>query len=216
MPLNAINVRYIYESDLATRYDRSMDHFFTRFKKAAFDASSLKKGDRVVVFCCGSGLDFLNILEKIGPEGSIIGIDFSSRMLQQAKEKIEQNGWRNIRLIQADVTNFENKLSIKADVGVCTLGLSVIPSFMKAYRNLLSNVRENGEIIIGDMQLASGWKSVFNLFTIHLSKKYGGSKEGHRNSLEIIKAMHHDLIDIKKGHFFLGAYYYFVGRKKLE
>ena len=101
-------------------------------------------------------------------------------MLKTAKERIRKEKWENIELIESDITKFEDKLDKKYDVGVCTLGLSIIPEYKLAFNNLLSNVKEQGEIIIGDMQLASGWLACFNPLTIFLAKKYGGTHEGHQ------------------------------------
>ncbi|MBN1501774.1 MAG: methyltransferase domain-containing protein [Spirochaetes bacterium] len=125
-------VKSIYSGFVAKHYDRSMSHFFARLKKKAFSASSLKKGDRVLVFCCGTGLDFPHLLKKIGNEGSIVGVDFSEFMLKQAQKKIEKKKWTNIQLINADVTNFNDASMGKFDAGVCTLGMSIIPDFYKA------------------------------------------------------------------------------------
>lgn len=214
MNLDSKKIKQIYASKVATKYDFSMPPFFTLWKKKAFDNSSLKKGDRVLVFCCGTGLDFPHILKKIGKEGSIIGVDFSSEMLKKAKEKIRINKWNNVELVKADITSYYEKLEEKADVGVCTLGLSIIPEYKRAYNNLLSNVKEQGEIIIGDMQLASGWLAGLNPLTIFLSKKFGGTQEGHQNSLELYAVMKKGLSDLKKKEFFFNSYYYCVGRKK--
>ena len=84
----------------------------------------------------------------------------------------------------------------KFDAGVCTLGLSIIPEYKTAYSNLVSNIKKDGEIIIGDMQLASGWLASLNPFTIFLSKKYGGTFEGHKNSLELYEMMKNELSEI--------------------
>jgi len=213
MTFEAKKIKEIYEGKVARKYDRSMSHFFTGFKKNAFDDSSLKTGDRVLVFCCGTGLDFPPILEKIGSEGQIIGVDFSAQMLQKAKDKVQKHKWNNVELNQADVTDFDTKLDLKADSGVCTLGLSIIPDFKKAYDNLLSNVKVGGEIIIGDMQVASGWRARLNPLTIFLAKKYGGALEGHQNSLELSSMMKKNLSEVKKREFFMGAYYYCIGKK---
>jgi len=191
-----------------------MSHFFQRYKRKAFENSSLKTGDRVLVFCCGTGLDFPHILKKIGKEGQIIGVDFSVEMLRIAEDKITKNNWQNIELIHDDVTEFEGKLDPLADVGVCTLGLSIIPDYKKGYYNLLSNVKEQGEIIIGDMQLASGWHARFNPLTIFLAKRFGGTTEGHQNSLDLKALMKGELTDVIMREFFLKAYYYCIGRKK--
>ena len=214
MNFDSKTIENIYEGTVAKKYDFSMPPFFSIWKKKAFNESSLKNGDRVLVFCCGTGLDFPHILEKIGKDGKIVGVDFSSEMLKKAKEKIRIEKWENIELIEADVTEFRNKIEGQFDVGVCTLGLSIIPEYKSAYYNLLSNVKANGEIIIGDMQLASGGFSIFNPLTLFLSKKFGGTREGHQNSLELCAIMKNELGDLKKKEYFFKSYYYCIGRKK--
>lgn len=214
MDLSAEKIRKIYTSGRATRYDMALPHSFSKWKKKAFDESSLKTGDHVIVFCCGTGLDFPYIIEKIGHRGKITGIDFSSEMLEKAKDRIKRNHWQNVELLQADVTDFKNKLKMKADAGVCTLGLSIIPDYKLAYYNLLSNVKTRGDIIIGDMQLASGWLSRLNPITVFLSKGFGGTFEGHQNSLELFELMKKELDDLRKREFFFNSYYYCIGKKR--
>ncbi|MFC2087330.1 methyltransferase domain-containing protein, partial [Bacteroidota bacterium] len=191
----------------------SISHFFSRYKKLAIMESSLEKGDTVIVFCCRTGLDFPPILKKIGKEGRIIGIDFSSVMLKKAREKIRKNNWQNIELIEDDVTQLKNANNFKADAGVCTLGKTIIPNFKLAIHNLLSSVKYQGEIIIGDIQLASGWQGRLNPFTLFLSKRYGGTFEGHQNSLILNDMLTKELSDIRKKEFFFKSYYYCIGKK---
>ena len=191
-----------------------MPPFFVRWRKLAFNDSSLKSGDRVLVFCCGTGLDFPPILKKIGKDGEIVGVDFSSEMLNKAKEKISKNKWENIKLIEADITKFKDKLDKKFDVGVCTLGMSIIPEFKSAYYNLFSYVKKHGEIIIGDMQLASGGLARLNPVTISLAKKFGGTYEGHQNSIELCSIMKKELTEVRKREFFFKSYFYCIGKIK--
>ncbi len=214
MSFDSNKVKQIYEGRVAKRYDFSMPPFFLKWKKLAFNDSALKKGDSVLVFCCGSGLDFSFILNKIGKEGKIVGVDFSSERLESAQQKINENNWDNISLIQADVTTFKYQMEEKFDAGVCTLGMSIIPEFKSAYYNLLAHVKKNGELIIGDMQLAPGWLGQLNPFTIFLAKKFGGTHQGHQNSLEICRLMKKDLSNINKREFFFNAYFYCIGKTR--
>jgi demethylmenaquinone methyltransferase/2-methoxy-6-polyprenyl-1,4-benzoquinol methylase len=214
MNLEAKKIEGIYASPMAKKYDMSMGHFFARLKEKAFKESTLKAGDHVLVFCCGTGLDFPHILRRIGEEGKITGVDFSGKMLKRAAEKISRNNWSNIELVRADVIRFENKLDPKADTGVCTLGMSIIPEFRSAYYNLLSNIRVGGEIIIGDMQLASGWQAHLNPLTIFMAKRYGGTLEGHQNSLELFSLMKETLDNVRKEEYFFRAYYFSIGKKR--
>lgn len=214
LSLKSGNIKEIYSGKVALKYDFSMPPFFKSWKKKAINESSLNNGDRVLVFCCGTGLDFPYILNKIGGDGQIIGVDFSSKMLDGANEKIRRNGWENIELIEADITEFVDKLVPAADAGVCTLGLSIIPDFKAGYYNLLSSVRDGGEIIIGDMQLASGWRARLNPVTVMMARKFGGSHQGHQNSLELQSMIDEDLVEVRKREFFFKAYYYCIGKKR--
>ena len=95
MDFNSKKIEGIYAGKVAKRYERSMPPFFLQWKKKAISESAIKRGDKVLVFCCGTGLDFPYIMNKIGEEGKIVGIDFSEEMLIQAQQKIEKNYWRH-------------------------------------------------------------------------------------------------------------------------
>lgn len=53
-----------------------MSHFNIAKKKST-NRSTLKSGDKVIVFCCGTGLDF------------------SKNMLEEAKKLIDKKEWKN-------------------------------------------------------------------------------------------------------------------------
>jgi hypothetical protein len=58
----------------------------TSLKKVAVKELDLKCCDHVVVFCCGTGLEFSFIQTSIGPEGEILGVDWSDGMLEGLAE----------------------------------------------------------------------------------------------------------------------------------
>ncbi|MDH5465120.1 MAG: class I SAM-dependent methyltransferase [Thiovulaceae bacterium] len=204
------SIKEIYNSKLANRYDFSMPPVFKWWKKKAFIDLALQAGDKVVVFCCGTGLDFPYILEHIGEEGQIVGIDFSQEMLDLAQRKVDDHQWKNVTLIHADVTQ-PLSMGNMFDAGVCTLGMSIIPEYEKAYTNLLSLVKPSGKILVGDMQLASGWKSVFNPLTVFMAKKFGGTHEGHENIVKLQKLMQSSLKNTLTKKYFFDSYAYTKG-----
>ena len=214
MPLNAESIKKMYTGMVTNHYDLPISHFFKQYKENALNESSLKQGDKVIVFCCGTGLDFSHIQKKIGETGKIVGVDFSADMLKAAQKRIKKKGWKNIGLLEADVTKTGDSRGNDFDGGVCTLGMSIIPEYIKAYENLLGAVKSGGEVIIGDAQYASGWKSFFNPIIILMGKRYGATKEGHKNSIELCRRMEEDLIDVKKKTYFLDTYFYSIGKKK--
>ena len=212
MVLDAKRIKKIYSGITAKNYDLPISHFFGKYKKRAFNESSLKSGDRVLVFCCGTGLDFSHIIKKIGKDGKIVGVDFSPEMLKIARKRNKRKKWENVELIEADITKLKDPFDEKFDVGVCTLGISIIPEYETAYNNLVSNIKKHGEIIIGDMQLASGTFACLNPFTIFLAKRYGGSYKGHQNSVELYNIMKNNLSGVIKREFFFKSYFYCIGK----
>jgi ubiquinone/menaquinone biosynthesis C-methylase UbiE len=212
MDLDAKRIKTIYSGLTARHYDLPISHFFGKYKKMAFNESSLKSGDRVLVFCCGTGLDFSYILKKIGSDGKIVGVDFSSEMLKIAEKRVKRKKWENVDLIEADITKLEGSFDEKFDVGVCTLGMSIIPEYETAYNNLVFNTKKQGEIIIGDIQLASGKLARLNPLTIFLARRYGGSYKGHQNSKKISDIMKEELSGVVKKEFFFKSYYHCIGK----
>jgi ubiquinone/menaquinone biosynthesis C-methylase UbiE len=62
-------------------------------------------GDRVLDLCTGTGAVALALSERVGPDGMVVGVDFSRGMLRNAREKAVKQGITNITCIQADVGN---------------------------------------------------------------------------------------------------------------
>lgn len=199
-----------YSDYLASRYDRDMPSFVRGWKYKTYAESNLKKGDHVIVFCCGTGEDFPMIQSLIGDQGSIHGVDFSAGMLALAKQKIEQFGWHNITLEERDVTK-PFSTGFVFDASVCTLGMSTIPDALSAYENMKAVTRIGGKVIVGDYQYLSGWRSVFNPICIACCSKFGGSYATHKESRQVFEKMEQDLMNTRQAKFLFHLYRYCIG-----
>jgi demethylmenaquinone methyltransferase/2-methoxy-6-polyprenyl-1,4-benzoquinol methylase len=88
-----------YELDeIIASYDRSAFlydvmnrlYFFGKdkiYRSMVIDKLNLKPDSQVLDLCCGTGINFQYLNQKVEDQGIIIGLDVSTRMLQQAKEK---------------------------------------------------------------------------------------------------------------------------------
>ena len=72
-------------------YDFFTERIYGKQRNEFLEKLELKKGDCVLLVACGTGISFEPILQRIGKEGRIVGIDNSVRMLEIAKEKIKKN-----------------------------------------------------------------------------------------------------------------------------
>ncbi|NIS61471.1 MAG: class I SAM-dependent methyltransferase, partial [Proteobacteria bacterium] len=54
------------------------------YRSRAVKLLGLQRGDSVIELGCGTGLNFPPIVERIGPEGRLIGVDLAPNMLAYA------------------------------------------------------------------------------------------------------------------------------------
>ncbi len=64
---------------------------------------NFQQGDRVVDLACGTGINCMKIAQKIGPSGTLIGIDLSKGMLEEAKKRAQECNLSNCEFIHEDM-----------------------------------------------------------------------------------------------------------------
>ena len=73
--------RHAQRYDLALRLYRLIGLRADTYRTRAVELLSLKPGDSVVDLGCGTGLSFPLLLDKIGPQGRLTGVDISAEKL---------------------------------------------------------------------------------------------------------------------------------------
>jgi demethylmenaquinone methyltransferase / 2-methoxy-6-polyprenyl-1,4-benzoquinol methylase len=73
-----------------------------RWRERAADLAGLEAGDRALDVCCGTGDLALALALRVGPEGSVIGADFSEPMLELARRKAAERGVGQVTFEWAD------------------------------------------------------------------------------------------------------------------
>ncbi|KAB1197104.1 MULTISPECIES: class I SAM-dependent methyltransferase [Haloferax] len=68
----------------------------------AADALQLGAGDTVVEMGCGTGANLPSLAERVGPDGTVVGIDFSPGVLDVARTRVAD--YPNVSLVRADAT----------------------------------------------------------------------------------------------------------------
>ena len=138
-------------------YDFFAKRIYLKQRIELLEKLELKKGDKVLLVACGTGISFKSILQKIGEEGIIVGIDNSERMLEIAKEKTNKYNWSNIKLIKTDAEKISSKLieiklgkKIEFDIVISELAFSVIPNWKVSIRKSVELLNKNGKIGVLD------------------------------------------------------------------
>ncbi len=112
MALSRQKVQAMYQSG-AKHYDYTVQLYrliglpMETCRSRAVKLLRLQRGDTVVELGCGTGLNFPRLIEQIGPQGRLIGVDMTPEMLVRAREKVERSGWNNVELVQSDIAVYE-------------------------------------------------------------------------------------------------------------
>ncbi len=143
---------------IAPIYDKAIRSLYLPYRQKVIQSLQLQPGQTVLDLGCGSGLNFELIIGAIGPQGTLIGVDFSAKMLQRAQKTIDIHGWKNVFLLQQDATklnikelNIHSRSDIRIDRILCTLGLSVFPDWQIVFDKSFNLLEPTGKFGIMDL-----------------------------------------------------------------
>ena len=125
---------------------------YRRARVAAIAALDLSPGARVLDVCCGTGLNFPLLQERIGPAGRLVAVDASPRMLARAEERVDRAGWSNVELIEADVRRLPSVVGGDGfDAVIATYALSIVPEPDRVWRQAAALLRPHGRAAVVDL-----------------------------------------------------------------
>ena len=121
--------------------------------RAATVRETVRPGDRVLDACCGTG-DLAIAAHRAGA-ASVVGLDFSERMLERARRKAPQLEW-----VQGDVLSlpFEDARFESAVVGFGVRNVEDLEAALKELRRVL---RPGGRLGILEITTPRGWLAPF-------------------------------------------------------
>jgi demethylmenaquinone methyltransferase/2-methoxy-6-polyprenyl-1,4-benzoquinol methylase len=200
----------------AKHYDFTANlYYFIGFREQAYrrdavEALNLKKGDTVVEIGCGTGLNFSLLQASIGPEGLIIGVDLTDKMLEQAHNRIENHGWKNVKLIHCDAAEY----SFPEGIGgaLSTFALTLVPEYEKVIANAALSLASGKRMVVLDFKRPKGWPMWAIRLGVFLTAPFAVSlKLAERHPWE---AMRKHFEKVEMSELYLGAAYIAVGEVK--
>lgn len=115
---------------------------FGEWASRVVDAAGIKTGERVLDVACGTGVLSRAVLDRVGPDGSVVGLDPNQGMLAVAHRKANQIEWHEG---VAESLPFEDS---RFDAVVSQFGLMFFEDRKKALREMTRVLRPAGRYAV--------------------------------------------------------------------
>ena len=153
------------------------------FGRKLTELAGIRKGNLVLDIGTGLGPVFFPALERVGPDGGVVGVDISDEMVKGTHILIKKYTYCNAAIIKSDAKNLIFRKNT-FDVVLC--GFSYIYSSLKEIKRVLKSGRQFG---------LSSWTALGDMdCMVHLVKRYLPiSREDvyHRDTPKALKTLLH-------------------------
>jgi len=148
---------------------------FEPLRQLAVDKLRLQPGQTVIDVGCGTGLSFGLLEAAIGPAGRIIAIEQSPDMMDVARRRVADNGWDNIKLIQACAE--EASWRGQADALLMHFTHDIVRC-QRTLDHLLGHLKPGATVVSTGLKWALPWCVPVNLYVLSAALYSVSSLEG--------------------------------------
>jgi len=120
-----------------------LDAMLVPVRDALLEHAALQPGERVLDIGCGCGATMIAAAEKVGPGGSVLGLDVSAAMLTAAHELAPADA--PVSFVQGDAMVHHFKAA-SADIVISRLGVMYFADPVRAFLNIRNALRSEGRI----------------------------------------------------------------------
>lgn len=210
MVLTRDEIRALYRRT-ASVYDAALVPYrlaeVERYRKELVGGLGLRLGGTAVDLGCGTGANLPYLVEAVGPEGRVVGVDLSEAMLARARRYIQRKDWRNVELIETDVTAYELP---PGTAGVAAaFSLEMVPEYDDVIGHIAVSLRPGARLGLLGLKHPERWPEWLVSVGIRLNKPFGVSRD--YESFRPWTSVERHMQVVRYQELYLGAAYLCIG-----
>jgi len=131
--------------DKFERFRNILLHGLSYHSEAPLEALEIAHGARALDVGCGWGDTAIALARKVGPSGSVLGLDCCDAFLEKGRKDARAAGLANVRFVAADVQTYR----FQADFDFCfsRFGMMFFSNPVAAMRNIRSALKPGGRLM---------------------------------------------------------------------
>jgi ubiquinone/menaquinone biosynthesis C-methylase UbiE len=131
-------------------------------RHALLAAAAPAPGEQVLDVACGTGSVAFEAAHAVGPQGRVLGVDLSTRMVEAARRLAHEKNAAHLRFDAMDAEALELP-DAGFDLALCALGLMYMPQPERCLREMRRVLRPGGRlgVAVWGERARCGWSSLF-------------------------------------------------------
>jgi ubiquinone/menaquinone biosynthesis C-methylase UbiE len=131
----------------APHFDAEPLFFWDVVGRRTVELADIAVGGRVLDVCCGTGASAIPAAQRVGPSGTVVGVDLADRLLARGRSKAYALGLRNVKFVGGDMEELDFP-DVSMDAVLCVLGLYYAQAPQSAIDKLWRLVKPGGLLAI--------------------------------------------------------------------
>ncbi|MDQ1145252.1 demethylmenaquinone methyltransferase/2-methoxy-6-polyprenyl-1,4-benzoquinol methylase [Bacillus sp. SORGH_AS 510] len=170
-------VHHVFEK-ISDNYDKmnSVISFqqHVKWRKDTMKRMNVQPGSKALDVCCGTADWTIALADAVGPNGKVVGLDFSKNMLKVGVEKVKELGLKQVELIHGNAMElpFPDNTFDYVTIG---FGLRNVPDYLQVLKEMNRVVKPGGIVVCLETSQPTlfGYKQLYYFYFRFIMPMFG-------------------------------------------